>query len=251
LKAQLRAYEDYIRELDKARMDAYKADNKAEVETASKEKNRVQEEMLELQMQYPALMSVQKTIRDNVPANKSWTKILDVKKGQVLEITAAGSWRMHRSDDYKSGPEGHDKDRKWALTNSENEGTLIGKSPKGEIFVVGKKLTYTVREDGELCLGPNTKAIKNGEGQLQVTVVVKVPVTVSPVVQPAVKDLDVVAAKAQHYKMHKMPASRISRNGMRITSAHSIRRVLVLMRQTMWPKWKLCRKKNIGYRKRC
>ncbi|MCL2647281.1 MAG: hypothetical protein FWD61_09795 [Phycisphaerales bacterium] len=79
IKAQQAAYAEYVKALDKARMDAYKADNVAEVEALSKEKYRVQEEQKNLLSEDEKFVKL-KSITGTVKATQAWTKVLDVKK---------------------------------------------------------------------------------------------------------------------------------------------------------------------------
>jgi len=104
-----------------------------------------------------------------VQANQRWTKVGEVKKGQVLEITAPGNWAgcipsvEHDAD----GITGQIKD-------NFQMGALTGKvGDKGKVFLVGKSSTYTVESDGILFLGPNDSKVEDNIGELQVTVMLK------------------------------------------------------------------------------
>jgi len=175
IKALQAAQAEYITALDKARMDAYKADNVAEVEALSKEKYRIQEEQKSLSPEdgKPALVQL-KSVTGTVTPKQRWTKVLDVKEGQVLEITATGTWRGHDSKDV-SDPDG----TKGRVLYGNNSGALMGKvGENGVAFLVGKSVTYTVKSDGSLFLGPNSHfnwSRDNNTGELKVTVNVKAP----------------------------------------------------------------------------
>jgi len=164
IKAQQAAYTKYITALDKARMDAYKTDNVAEVEALSKEKYRVQEEQKSLEPQNAVNV---KSITGKVPANQKWTKVMEVKKGQILEITATGEWKSWGSKEIVK-PDGVS-----GIIGNFRGGSLIGKlGEKGEEFYVGKGAALVVKADDTLFLGNNNITVGNCSGELQVTVTV-------------------------------------------------------------------------------
>jgi len=170
IKAQQAAYAEYITALDNARMVAFKNENATEVEALSKEKIRVQEEQKGLE-QAPALVQA-RSVTGKVPANQHWTKVTEVKKGQVLEITAEGTWRHDQN--HVCDPDGVKGAE--ALWGRIPVGTLTGKvGDSGRVFVVGKSVTYMVENDGPLLLGSHGNNPAGRSGELKVTVNVKAP----------------------------------------------------------------------------
>jgi len=171
-KAQVKVNTEYLNVLTKARMDAYKADNAAEVEAISIERNRVLEEIKNLETEKPLVQI--KSITGTVKATQAWTKVLDVKKGQVLEITATGTWSVNKNiRDCTSGPEG--TNRKGNSVVEVATGMLIGKVGNGEPFAVGASKEFTAEQDGALYLGINEKdnLLGDNSGYLKVIVNLK------------------------------------------------------------------------------
>jgi len=182
IKAQQAAYAEYVKALDKARMDAYKVDNVNEVEALSKEKYRVQEEQKNLEQQsvQPNAVLI-KSVNGKVPATKNWTGIVEVKKGQVVTVEASGVWFVAYKDRgeagaMKNGPDGqkspHDAHN---VIEGAPYGALIGKIGNGKPFVVGSSKEFTVQENGMFFLGPNDKKLDDNDRELEVKVTITVP----------------------------------------------------------------------------
>ncbi|MCL2646947.1 MAG: hypothetical protein FWD61_08065 [Phycisphaerales bacterium] len=135
--------------------------------------------------QPPPIKETSVTVK--IPANTPWTKVGEVKKGQVFEITAEGVWNSDTTDPKRTE---HDADgcagrwtTAWTAEHPEGitfqRGALIGKvGDRGKYFFMGKTSTRTVESDGTLFLGPYRP--KEGKGELKVTLTLKPDVPSDP-----------------------------------------------------------------------
>jgi len=111
--------------------------------------------------------------RVKVPARKPWQSVLRVFKGDVIDITAAGTWRAHplilANADGGTG-EGRDEHGEFRQ-RFYLQGRLDGKT-----FRIGSKFTLHVAKDGVLEMGMNETQAEwhaNNSGFLDVTLTVR------------------------------------------------------------------------------
>ncbi len=162
--AYLAAHRQYLREMQtalRAAANGGKADEVARIATEVERAGRRVKELAE----HKAQDAKPKTGR--VLSTNIWQPVLRVKKGQVLRITAAGTW--HVSPEHTCGPDGL---RGHWVANNKPSGLLIARIGK-QTFDVGLEAEITVPATGVLEMSCNGgDASQEEDDYLDVTIVV-------------------------------------------------------------------------------
>ena len=114
-----------------------------------------------------------KLIRTKISARKPWQKVLDLAAGDVVDITATGTWRA--SPQIAAGPDGGVGTGGDEWGNFRDRFYLQGRLD-GEVFKIGSRFTLRAPKAGNLELSMNEENLewhKNNSGFLDVTLSVR------------------------------------------------------------------------------
>lgn len=138
--AYLAAHRQYLKELE-ASLRTVAASGKAdEVARIAAAISEAKQELAKLdKKKQPA-----KAKAGRVYAAKEWQPVMEVKQGQVLQITAGGKWAVSEQAGHRSGPEGFDVEH-----DGFRYGTLIARVGD-ETFAVGTEAKIEIPADGTL-----------------------------------------------------------------------------------------------------
>jgi hypothetical protein len=103
-----------------------------------------------------------------IPATQRWTAVGEVKRGQVLKITASGEWAykvVNKEVLGKCGPDGDGR------THADLPSVaLIGKIGDGDKFLIGSSFELKATRSGTLFLGCNDSNYEDNDGAIEVTI---------------------------------------------------------------------------------
>ena len=124
------------------------------------------------------------SISINVPAADAWTDTgIYLNTGDVVDISASGTWRGDVNEFNNCGPAGMGTQSPDGWVPNAAWCALVGEINGGNYFYVGSSISYTSPFSGELCLGINddagTKNYSDNSGSLQATISVPEPATLA------------------------------------------------------------------------
>jgi len=169
LKAELTAKTAYLRSIKSAMAEATKAGQLEQAVAINKEKEQIELEMALIQR---SLAGVTTTFK--VAANRDWQSLMQVHKGDVLQIRATGVWcnevgeRKRFTTDANGDPHRNISD----FVPNTPYSALIGRVGE-QRFLVGSSATIHVEEDGKLEMRINDKGTDDNDGELSVVVFAK------------------------------------------------------------------------------
>jgi hypothetical protein len=150
--------------------EATKAGN---LDEATAVKAVVQALEVEIELTQVRLAGAERIIT-KVSAAKGWQKVLDLKKGNVVFLSAEGKWctntgsRAANTYDANGASGGKNND----FIPNTPYGALIGQIGE-QSFLVGRSASIRAQQDGALELRINDKGFDDNDGELTVTIYLK------------------------------------------------------------------------------
>lgn len=169
LKAEMAAKTAYLRSIKSALAEATKAGQLEQAVAINKEKEKVELEMALIQR---SIAGVTTTFK--VAASRDWQPLMQVQKGDVLQIRATGVWcnDVGQRKRFTTNADGDPHRNVSDFIPNTPYSALIGRVGE-QRFLVGSSATIHVQEDGKLEMRINDKGTDDNDGELMVVILAK------------------------------------------------------------------------------